>query len=204
MSTGRERPDHGDQAKHSSPRTTDSTRPPRYPWRLPEESRINSIRSFLVMMFAPWRLPGMPYVPGWSRTLRVLSTSGVTMLWMGVILLLVTLEYPPNFALQAIAVLSIPALGLANMLIGQRVTRRRAREYGYAMCLRCEYPLDWNRPEGRCPECGLEYDLRQTRRAWAEFCNTGADLQAINAELDRTDKRGEHGVDSMEEAPPHS
>lgn len=39
-------------------------------------------------------------------------------------------------------------------------------EHSCRLCLRCHYPLPENVERGRCPECGLDYELADTVAAW--------------------------------------
>jgi hypothetical protein len=170
MSTGRDQPVDGNQAKPSS-----------------RAAGHSNIKRGLVIMFATWRLYGASREPAWSKTLHILCTPFNMILCVGVACWVSELGYIPNRWLPLIVV---PAffLGLASLCVGVLTIRRRLREHCYALCVRCEYPLDRNRARGRCPECGLEYDLDDTRRVWIRRVGTPSELWEMKAEDRRHEK----------------
>ncbi len=51
--------------------------------------------------------------------------------------------------------------------IGVSLTmRRRIAAARYRLCRRCHYPLDPNKQQGRCTECGDAYELSDVERKW--------------------------------------
>jgi len=44
--------------------------------------------------------------------------------------------------------------------------RRRARAEDYSICVHCAYPLRGLPESHRCPECGHEFDLAESREIW--------------------------------------
>lgn len=39
-------------------------------------------------------------------------------------------------------------------------------DHNCRLCLRCHYPLPEDAERGTCPECGLDYELKETVAAW--------------------------------------
>lgn len=49
------------------------------------------------------------------------------------------------------------------------MVRRTIRRHNWLLCTQCCYPLSPSPVVGRCPECGMEYDVNEIRAAWQYF-----------------------------------
>lgn len=68
-------------------------------------------------------------------------------------------------ALQAFVVF-VYARHLFLVLRGARKVRRALQESDGRTCLQCGYNLFDSPVVGHCPECGVEYEIEDVRRAW--------------------------------------
>jgi len=61
-----------------------------------------------------------------------------------------------------------------------REAEKHLRPHGGLICLRCHYPLTSLPPEGRCPECGLEFEAADVVRRWS-WAYKGAEFSERSA-----------------------
>lgn len=65
------------------------------------------------------------------------------------------------WGVAAVVALTAGWVGLRRVRVEQRVVRLKFR-----LCTECGYSLHDAAQEGRCPECGVPYELDRTIRSW--------------------------------------
>lgn len=46
---------------------------------------------------------------------------------------------------------------------------RQLKAQDFKVCINCEYLLHGLPPSGRCPECGVEYEVEELKRLWLSW-----------------------------------